>query len=589
MLPVLFVNLDPARIPDEDQFDPEAPTPEAQSAICRASLALSTLYSIRFPLVIAPDLWPRVWQWASFICLYRDHLPYIPRQTETEICLEIVLFAGMLEGHAEAYRLVNSTPGIRLMVAKAWRHGLAITDPGRHDLVLRSLRSFLVSESAAEPEHLAELIDGAGGSLDDLARLVVSYVTALSPGPDDPADMEITSELCLQSILEFVSRVEPAIDAAESAGKPLGPFGTALVAHGFIGALTEILDGMGDVAETPRLGFNMLGAILFRGPGPVGITEALEYGLLHALVVCAQGRMGSKISSALDMFPDSILPQFLVYATVVSALRDGLKEITEEIYTPAFKGSKFYGKWEGFYELAQERVGILTALESGESSSMKACDNIECSAIRVKRKFKRCSGCLCLYYCCEACQHHDWTSGGHRTVCRFYGTLSLGKHNDLHLTARGRSFLRAVVTSSYMASLDDVCAAQVAFLHRHPGEDYVVLFDYTGGAAKVEVEPLYRLSNHEALAGAEWTDIMSRAKRSGGRMRADVVAVRESGVALRYWVVPMRTSSSAFHVGLRQLMRKLGPDRATWDRENLLAELTSLINNEDHNNELTIH
>jgi hypothetical protein len=70
MLPVFYTNLDPAGVPDQDHFDTEDPSANAESCLGRALLSIHSLYVVQFSLDIGPDIWPRVWPWVQFIYTY---------------------------------------------------------------------------------------------------------------------------------------------------------------------------------------------------------------------------------------------------------------------------------------------------------------------------------------------------------------------------------------------------------------------------------------------------------------------------------------------------------------------------------------
>ncbi|KAJ6458793.1 hypothetical protein C8R45DRAFT_1109914 [Mycena sanguinolenta] len=78
MLPVFYINLDTAELPDLDAFDTEAPPPGTVSAIGRALIALYCLYGMKSLETGGLDLWRRVWPWARFLPVYRTQLPGSP-------------------------------------------------------------------------------------------------------------------------------------------------------------------------------------------------------------------------------------------------------------------------------------------------------------------------------------------------------------------------------------------------------------------------------------------------------------------------------------------------------------------------------
>ncbi|KAJ6574342.1 hypothetical protein B0H19DRAFT_1063317 [Mycena capillaripes] len=225
LLPVFYTNLDPGVIPDLDQFDTENPSAHVENCIGRAMLSLYSLYSIQFPTSIGPDIWPRVFPWVQFIYTYRNHLPNIPLP-EVNFCLEFLMFAGTFARHQETFSLILSTAGVRFMVAKA---------------------CFISDKKIAEPINLAEIIDGAGGTLDHLAHLIVLDVEALVTAsfPASAHTMDYVSIL-LCGILDFIILVEPAFDDPNAARDAQGALGTALASQNITSALTGVVCSLGE-------------------------------------------------------------------------------------------------------------------------------------------------------------------------------------------------------------------------------------------------------------------------------------------------------------------------------------------------------
>ncbi|KAJ7748293.1 hypothetical protein DFH07DRAFT_962189 [Mycena maculata] len=589
-LPVFYVNLDPAGIPDEDHFDTEHPPADAESCIGRALQSIEALNGIQIPTGIGPDIWPRVWPWVQFIYMYRDHLPNISRQSERAFCLEFLMFTGAFADHAETISLILSTPGVRFMVAKAWPYVPEIVDPKERQLGFNDLRSFMVDEAFTDTNNLAEMIDGAGGTLGHLARLIVLYIRGMVPEPGTAMRDGYAHFTC--AILNLITRLEPQLHDPESSGDPLGPLGTALASHHIIRALIDVVCALGEVAS-PQATFALrkcfiILEIMLLAPthGIQSLTKGLKHNLLRALITCARGPNAgtSTIHSHMETFFVGIIPPLLVYPGVLNALDRALTDVGAG--SDAFKNSEVYAKWETFFTLAEERIGVLRSYTSGETPSMRACDNIKCSEIRIKSGFRRCSGCRCLYYCCQACQTFDWLEGGHRSACKSYGTLSLRDENDIELTARHRSFLRALIHHDYQKSKALIFPQKLLAIK--VGLDFLTLYDYTEGPAKINVQALSSERTRELLGGPEWTNLVSRAERSEGRLSLDVVVLMGPDKP-QYWTIPLRTNTSTVDHGLREIAEQLPSDRAAWDTDSINAQLEPLVLHGEEPEVLEVH
>lgn len=104
------------------------------------------------------------------------------------------------------------------------------------------------------------------------------------------------------------------------------------------------------------------------------------------------------------------------------------------------------------------------------------------------------------------------------------------------VSARDRSFLRALVHDDYQRLKADILVAEVECLRTHA--DCYVLFDYAHDPhipCKVPVKPIaefdYRLA-----------DYASRAARSGGRMRLHLMQVADGGWT-EFWLYALRRAT----------------------------------------------
>ncbi|KAJ7604512.1 hypothetical protein DFH06DRAFT_1254770 [Mycena polygramma] len=579
MLPIFYTNLDPLDVPDQDRYDTENPPADAESRIGRALLSLVSLYVLQFPVEIGPDIWPRVWPWVQFIYTYREHLPNIPSQSEGVFCLEFLMFVGTFAKHEETFSLIRSTPGIWFFVAKAWPRVPKILDPQKRVVGFTDLCSFISEGDVFEPANLAELIEGAGGTLDHLAHLTALYFEAMIPA--NGGAINYMYVLYLRDILDFAAHMEPVFRTTSSDhfGAPLGAFGAALTTHNSVHTLTHILCVLEKVDSTMPIApmakhatkklLWILGTILASTSGKIQwLSDAIEAKLLRTLIVHSGGPHAESIQHLVPLFLTVILPPRLVYPGVLTALDTSLDDVDELVTAAAFKKSRIYDRWTQFSELAEDRIRVLDAYNDRETRSMKACDNLDCGIIRPKSTFQKCSGCLSLYYCSEPCQTLDWVKGGHRRVCKIYGRPSLPTDDELELTVRERSFLRTLVHHEYMKTLSKVkiFSQTVIAMATHPGEGTLVLYDYTKGSAKINLQPLSGAGTKKALGGPEWTDIVSRAERSGWRMRLDVLVFSGQN-GMHYYVVPLRSNNSTVHDRLQALADPLPPDREAWGQD----------------------
>ncbi|KAJ7201223.1 hypothetical protein C8J57DRAFT_1412418, partial [Mycena rebaudengoi] len=181
------------------------------------------------------------------------------------------------------------------------------------------------------------------------------------------------------------------------------------------------------LAETPSRRARMP---LNASSGHNWIPSAVENGLLRAI---ALARRAVYVS--------------LVYYRIPAAIYAALREIDVLGNSAAFKASKIYQKWQALVDLRQKRLAVVKIFDFPRYVPLKACDNLQCAIISDRTRFRRCSGCLCFYYCSQECQIIDWRVGGHQEACNAYGAHCLSRsttQDNVNLKTTGDHLLRAL-------------------------------------------------------------------------------------------------------------------------------------------------
>ncbi|KAJ7772423.1 hypothetical protein B0H16DRAFT_1685415 [Mycena metata] len=156
-------------------------------------------------------------------------------------------------------------------------------------------------------------------------------------------------------------------------------------------------------------------------------------------------------------------------------------------------------------------------------------------------------------YCSAECQSVDWQDG-HRLELLGYPEL---------VHPRERSFMHALTHHDYQRFLFRISFEQVMFMRDHPGDDFIVVFDYTKATGvEFKVDPRARLPGNADLA-AELPVQWARRARSGGRMGLHVMFVGEACES-KARLFPLRASSAVFQFGLKALAKStmFPPDSA---------------------------
>ncbi|KAJ7176320.1 hypothetical protein C8R43DRAFT_557158 [Mycena crocata] len=178
-LPVCWVNLDPCAIPTPHDMDVLISNC-TELAECRNRvddlpkgpfLALQTLKHIKdIPPRALVDLYPRIRAWLPFFDTYGGHIRTAPKKGGVD--WYAMVFA--LDMTRLPMSLVDRQPGIGIFTAKAWK---AFVATGAADKFgFPELMAFIKSHSGITCDrHIAEYVEGAGGSLEDLAQIISDH------------------------------------------------------------------------------------------------------------------------------------------------------------------------------------------------------------------------------------------------------------------------------------------------------------------------------------------------------------------------------------------------------------------------------
>ncbi|KAK6984819.1 MYND-type domain-containing protein [Favolaschia claudopus] len=585
ILPVLYFNLNPTEIPDFDVFDSESQSQAtllaAHYSIGRAVYSIEALYTLELPEGIGVDLWPRVWPWLRFLYFHQHRNPNHDSMAEQSFFLDFLLFVGKLADETASSDLIVSTPWFWFMLGRTWHHVPAVSDLQKRMLAFNELRHFLLDKKLTDPANMEELVDGAGGTLYDIAYLVVIYINAVIL--DEDSVMDVNHIQFLQSVLTFVGIIDPTLDDPRDAPATLGRFGEALLSNDILAALTHALLSLiktstPSTASALRACFNLLTTFFISTSGSARLAETVKGGFFAALIHCARSRFARDLQMHLKLYLDGILSAAAIDHRLLSAIESLWCNIDTLTDSPAFKPSGvIHESWMAFRSLIDERLGVFREFKE-TASSMRACDNLDCFTMDAKEEFRRCSGCQSFYYCSSECQVVDWRNGGHREACNSYGTLLLGEKNKDDFNARQRSFLRSLVHHHYQQHRFVLHFKQTLFMATYPGQAFVTIYDYSEGAVNVDIKSARRM---EILFGSEWDDIVARAATSRGRIGVDVVIIG-APTGSRCLVVPLRSSASVVRERITELAGTL-PAPRQWDPKIISGKVEAILLGEGAN------
>ncbi|KAJ7621298.1 hypothetical protein FB45DRAFT_1092934 [Roridomyces roridus] len=565
LLPVVYLLLDPARIPSSDPDHLAALTPAEKAASRDATLAFDALWLVEtVPRDVALELWSRVWRWFHFLELY--HQVHNDEASERLICSRVVSCADLLERDAEMGPVVRSTPGFYSIAARAWIAALHSTQVSSTDSlefqysivrvtsVARFLNDWMLGTKETleafinhhDPSTLAMWALRHGEFALELIRdfpeeqigfalllLLPNLLKIIKKAVENLGIHEFPTRLLIalvdEGIIEFLARAATTLAADEA----LRTIGVDLDLD--VGTFLEVLDGLFEDQRFDHV-----------------VRKTISGAFVCCVAVCAQQANLPGVYDDLKTLLSVHLASFTIYwgdrsrsgAYVVGAL-DLYEEMLPD-FVPQVQEA-----WTRFVVLAKERSEFAEAFACSGIVNMKACDNTTCTRLGPKTEFKRCSGCETLYYCSIQCQTVDWHAG-HRAACKTHDYQLSGRVP--FTTPRQRAFTRAILHRDYTHLKLKIFVEAVTCTRasRDPHAGYFVLFDYSQGGPDIGVYSLAEPSDAlDRLAGAgiQWDLTVARAARSGGRMTIHAVRARE-GKSLRHWVVPLRSDSGVIHEGL---------------------------------------
>ncbi|KAJ7773908.1 hypothetical protein B0H16DRAFT_1510370 [Mycena metata] len=522
-LPAFYENLRPEDVPSVDQIDTDDVNDITATfdATSRAFKSLQAIYrghhrDIDSKLFV--HLWPRLWSWMQFVDSFPFCLPGGP--SEGARCVSFLCHIYNLQYDEETALLIDSTPGVRILVARAWVFLLAPQNPWAGADVWReqgllALADFLgrrALHSAIDPNaapHIEELVEGAGGTIVDLARLVIKLMdlglSGLSSPDDPPAPTE--RELLQPAILflanpshqpHLSAHVFLAYDILPVTMRAICAFNAAPFDHAHI-----------IVSDS----FDLIYWLLDTSPCQHWLAEAVRAGFLRAVASCgnrAAGITGEMKPTLLRIFAS--LTEGSIYYRTLSCIENALPDVESLVTTPPFTASPIAEHWALLMEILRRRLNLFRVYNTDTYYSAHACDNLACGKILKRADFKCCGTCRQRYYCSEICQRHDWQDG-HRLACRPIHYASLNSPDSL--TNRELSFFRAVIHDDYQSIKPDILFKQIEFMLANPGVDFYTEFDYTqAGGPAIKICPC----GSEDDASVATRELMARATRSSGRM-----------------------------------------------------------------------
>ncbi|KAK6981563.1 hypothetical protein R3P38DRAFT_2664070 [Favolaschia claudopus] len=472
-LPCIFANLDSSRIPSVSELDSLLDGSRLSVVELGLHAATALAYfakSSMIPADACPLIWSHLWMWMQFLFEYWEFLPANRVvnggfTTTTEFSRLQVLNIAKLCEHPPTMNMIRSTPGVPRILAMAWISTITNTHgyPERQvaevcDIVL------MLPPGPSTPAVFDEIVDGVGGSVDDLAGTCAIHFARAAAYPRS----DHIGRFLIAGLTFYGGAADPQ------------PMRVAFRENSVAYSLTCAMLAVDHTAFKAELAFclNHLTDMMEWSPGYPFVAQAIKAGLLRVIVKFVDS---AKVGNRGDLPPSlikiltEILPRAMVHYSVLRALREKVGDAKQ--YASAFKINKslLKAEWKDFVVLAETRLRFYDTWKGARSSPL-ACDNLKCQTIRPRREFRCCGLCRTTNYCSAVCQSADWHTN-HRESCGIFRQYKLESPDPFPV--RDKSFLHALLTSEFLRLLPSIFIRQVIFMHTYPEEPFYTSWTYS--------------------------------------------------------------------------------------------------------------
>ncbi|KAJ7509236.1 hypothetical protein B0H11DRAFT_2216934 [Mycena galericulata] len=441
-------------------------------------------------------------------------------------------------------RLVDSTPGCQGLAVRAWAFLLQGQNLRRRRVELWNVHQYITQGTVC----VEDIVEGAGGGIDDVARLIVRQCDLAGMTRDIPISPDNLS--LLEIALNLVAKIDNIGMDDEVDLAPSKPLCHALIPLGFVKTLILIGCALSriTVPSSSMITQNcliLLEAIFHLQAGHRELCVAVQNGLLRVILLCAKSPASDSVHNALLNLLSRVLSPATVYYHVLVDLGTACFAIADVVGPEGFSRQDVFEAWRRLMHVVQARLEVLRIFDSADRLSLRACDYVECCNILEKKSLKRCTGCFNVFYCTQKCQILDWHRA-HRKSCEW--NLSFRTNIFLTYTSREYAFLRALLHHDYASAKSDLHKLMVKEWTTKPDSVFFTLYDYTSHVVNVGIAEVTIVNDDSGF----WADIVARASLSSGRMSLDIMRVPE-GRGSRDLVIPLRRSTSEVPDALKMI------------------------------------
>ncbi|KAJ7150622.1 hypothetical protein C8R46DRAFT_1229553 [Mycena filopes] len=479
-LPVVFANLDSARIPDMRNVDSLGDSSPAANAARMGFNAVHALHVFMpAPVDVWQVFWPRVWTWTQFLETYQDFWISDVR------LFTLGLFAA-LSPFFETKALtpvVHATPGAHAFVTRAWR-SMALSPT--EDEIIR-LSHFLDHCRPAHP-CAAELVDGCENDPNILAALAVRTLDATLTACRQSYPHSPPSTLVRR--LEILNRIV-LVMLKSGLNAPLSSAGLATLATVYTAATESLMSFQdGGLTAVGRPCAHGLFSLLSSRSGYRQIPRALKAGLLQSLQTYTEN-MPLRRHSALTGFLTRSLARSMVSYPVVLALSSVFPRFVPGLWTPRLTASAVKDSWAALVALAEERIEDLKYFQSPDAASYNPHPSL--NDVLVVSNYTT----ALLHVRLLTGESTDTGRPADQEVNQiiepFYvpHIVEAAVVKDTDLSSKEHSFLRLILQRTYEHNKASILGQRLEYMFDNDGDtNFYTKFDYTGATCAISVEPV---------------------------------------------------------------------------------------------------
>ncbi|KAK6969151.1 hypothetical protein R3P38DRAFT_3147655 [Favolaschia claudopus] len=489
-LPVFYILLDPARIPELEALD--ILDPNTYGNLWGGIISLDCLSLSRLSFSIFPDLWPRISAWSLFLVTHEGFLSGVFGSEQTRrASLQIMEFCGYMAQNAANKASILSSPTSRVLAMHSWAC-FSPTNIPKHQHSHRLIYNIIVEGKFGWddiPERLA-------GSVSDLARLIMRQCEHIVPLKSAQSNVDLNCDKRHLLVIAFALVVH--LDGIDDEQAHEFPLLAALVRRGFVKTVTITARAVstGNVPCSSHRTPNELPYCLtflrevFRiSKGNREIRMALRCEVLPTLLELSRREQHRSLAenSTVRGLVDA-LTQCTVFYHILGDLSKYLAEIDDRIdeylskLPVDYQDGDLANSWRTLQKAVAERMYYRTVFDSEKSPSLGVCGNAECGIIADKKKLRRCSSCRGVMYCSRQCQALDWQSR-HRSSCALEEASC--RNLRLNYTHQEYGFLLHLVHYDYLRERLFIAAQHIQGWADKPGAWFFTQFDYRRFPAKV--------------------------------------------------------------------------------------------------------